>query len=344
MSKYFNRLFGNAAAKERIGSAILSSTLPHALLICGPEGSGKSTLATEIAAALNCSEGGKGGTALPCHACNNCRRIAAGGFTDVKWLSRSDDKATIGVEEIRDFRDDMFLSATESDYKIYIIDDAERLTFNAQNALLKVLEEPPSSVVIMLLADGADNILTTVKSRTQYIAMERFGEDELIKALGEARARGEIPSLPDTERLRALMMSADGRIGKALTLIGGKLASEAEEERKLTEEVIRALKQSTPYSELYSALAALPTKRTELSEALESIISALRDLILLKFDENAPLVFFYDRATAREIAASMSSKRLLGIYDVMEATLDDNNKNANISALTASLGAKIKLI
>lgn len=343
MSRFFNLVFGNDAAKERIGRAILNGTLPHALLISGPEGSGKSLFATEIAAAFNCEKKGTS-EPLPCHCCNNCRRILAGGFTDVKRLSRLADKATIGVEEIRDFREDMFLSATESDYKIYIIDNAEKMTFNAQNALLKVLEEPPANVLIMLLSESSDGILTTVKSRTQLVTTERFSESQLIAALKKKRDMGEIATLPSEEKLPVLMMSADGRIGKALSLIDDKTASETEGERSLTETVIRALKQGTPYSELYTALASLPTKRTELSDSLESIISALRDLILLKFDESAPLVFFYDRESASELARSMSSKRLLAVYDIMEATLDDNNKNANISALTASLGAKIKLI
>ena len=174
--------------------------------------------------------------------------------------------------------------------------------------------------------------------------MQLFSEEELITALTEKQKGGEITSLPERDKLPLLMMSADGRIGKALRLVKDKAASETEGDRKLTVDIISALRQSTPYSELYSAIAALPTKRSELSEALESIISALRDLILLKFDENAPLVFFYDRDEAKGLASSMNSKRLLAIYDLIEAALDDNNKNANISALTASLGAKIKLV
>ena len=133
MSKYFSALFGNEATKARIGRAITDGTLPHAFLVSGPEGSGKATLATEIAAALNCER--RGGGELPCHMCNSCRRIKDGSFIDVKWLEKPKDKMTIGVGEVRTFREDMFLSATESDYKVYIIDDADRMTPNAQNAL-----------------------------------------------------------------------------------------------------------------------------------------------------------------------------------------------------------------
>ena len=343
MRSYFSKIYGNALTKQRIGSAIADGTLAHAFLICGDDGSGKMTLATEISAAINC-ERRNTSNILPCRECNTCRRIYARGFIDVKALTRSGDKATIGVEEIRDFRDDMFLSSTESEYKVYIIDEAEKLTVNAQNALLKVLEEPPSKVIIMLLAEASDSILTTIKSRTQYVAMERFDENALIDALKQKKQSGEITALPDEDRLRAILMSADGRIGRAMSLIGEKGVGEIEAERSLTEGIVNALKQNTPYSELYAALSALPTKRSELSEAIESVISALCDLVRLKFDKNAPLIFFSSRDTAREIAASMNSKRLLSIYDIMKSALDDVQKNANISAVTASLGARIKLI
>ena len=151
MGGFFSGLFGNEPLKTRLGGAIRRGTAAHAFLISGPEGSGKMTLAKEMAAAFNCEKRGDGISPLPCHSCNTCRRIFEDGFTDVKTLSKPKDKATIGVGEIRYFREDMFLSATESDYKIYVIDDAERMTPNAQNALLKVLEEPPNNVVIILL-------------------------------------------------------------------------------------------------------------------------------------------------------------------------------------------------
>ena len=135
MRRYFPRLYGNKKTKERIGSAIDNKTLPHAFLVIGESGSGKTTLATEIAAALNCERRGDASSALPCGECNCCRRIYDGNFPDLKVLSKQKDRATIGVDAIKDFREDMFLSSTESEYKIYVIDDAECMTTEAQNAL-----------------------------------------------------------------------------------------------------------------------------------------------------------------------------------------------------------------
>lgn len=338
MSKYFSALYGNEATKARLGRAIISGTLPHAFLISGPEGSGKTTLATEIAAALNCERRGEG--ELPCHVCNTCRRIKDGSFIDVKWLKKPKDKMTLGVNEVRAFREDMFLSATESDFKIYVIDDADKMTPNAQNALLKVLEEPPSNVVIFMLTESDDAILTTIKSRAQYVAMERFDEDELAEYF---KNRGTGLPVADKQALRELMLCADGRIGRARELIEGG-AEEARASRELTESFIAALKQSTPYSTLYTTIRALPTKKDELTDALESITVALRDLMLLKYDASAPLLFYPDRVKARELADGVSARRLMSVYDIISESLDDLAKNVNVSAMTTALGAKIKLI
>ena len=331
MGDIFSALHGNDATKKRIGAAIVGGTLPHAFLISGPQGSGKLTLAKEISAALNCEKKGTH-TPLPCHECNACRRIAEESFTDVKILRKPKDKATIGVGEVRYFREDMFLSATESDKRIYIISDADKLTPNAQNALLKVIEEPPLGVYVFLLSASDDAILTTIKSRTQHIAMERFNEEELGKYLGRTG-----------ERDRELLMSADGCIGRAKDLFsdGGEDTKAA---RRASEIILAALKPSVPYSELYTAIKELPTKKDELMTSLEMLTVALRDLMLLKHDKGAPLLFFTSRDKASELASVLNAKRLNAIYDVIRSTIDDLMKNVNVTAAVTSLGARIKLI
>lgn len=332
MERYFSGLFGNEQTKRRLGDAIKRGSTPHAFLISGPEGSGKMTLAKEMAAAFNCESGANGLSPLPCHACNTCRRIFEGGFTDVKTLSKPKDKATVGVGEIRDFREDMFLSATESDYKIYIINDAEKMTVNAQNALLKVLEEPPNNVVIILLTESLDAILTTIKSRAQHIAMQRFSVDELEGYFGQG-ADGK----------RELLMASDGCIGEAKKMLGEN-ADEVRKTRNTILRAINAMKPRAPYSELYTAIKDFPTKKDELCNTLECLMTALRDLIVSKFDKNAPSLFFTSREACEEMARDIPTKRITQIYDVVKDSLDDLSKNANINAMITCLGARIKLI
>jgi DNA polymerase III delta' subunit len=340
---YFPKLLGNEETKARIGKAIESGTVPHAFLIGGPSGSGKTTLALEMAAAINCQRKQDISSALPCGLCDSCRRIYEGNYPDVKILQKKKDKATLGVEAVKDFREDMFLSSTESENKIYFIDDAESMTPEAQNALLKVLEEPPRSVTIILLAKECDRILTTIKSRAQYIAMTRFEDRELAERLLSESAEARAIKSLDPSRFMGLVMSADGRLGLAKKLISKKMSESTEEERADIIQLIRAIGQKPSYTEIYSAISRFPIKRPELNLALERLMNALRDLLIIKYDKNARTVFFPSAEEAERLCGEISSVRLVKIYDIVSEAHELSSRNANISNLLASLCAKLKL-
>ena len=343
MRSCFPDIFGNDFHKNRIAEAVLEERLPHALLIDGPHGSGKMTFAKQIAAALNCECKGDGTRPLPCGRCNNCRRIHEDSFTDVKVLGRTDGKATIGVQKIKDFRADMFLSATESGYKVYIIDEAETMTVEAQNALLIVLEEPPKNVVIMLLASGTDSILTTIKSRTQYVTTSRFTPDELSEYLDKTSADARSLAFRDPDGYRALLVSADGCIGKAEELLNPKTREENEQTRREILAIVAALGKKVPFAQLYAAINALPQKRAELSVALERLISALSDLISAKKAESFATAFFPTPSAAKEAAKDVPITRLLSIYDTVMHTYRECEKNANVALTLANLTSQIKM-
>ncbi len=344
VKRYFPRLLGNDKTKERIGSAIECGTLPHAFLIGGESGSGKTTLATEIAAALNCERRGEENAPLPCGECGCCKRIYSGNFPDLKVLSKPKDRATLGVDAIKDFREDMFLSSTESDYKIYVIDDAECMTTEAQNALLKVLEEPPSSVIIMMLAKECDKILTTIKSRAQYIPMARFNERELEAYLLSMSSEARELKSASPEGFGAVIMSADGRLGQALRLSDKKYAAECAEERSDTIRIIRCITGKRSYREINEALSYLPTKRQELLMSLERLISAIRDLVVTKSSVSSPLLFFTSAEEAKESLGQASVKRLMCAYDEICKVHELCSKNANVTNLISSLAASIRFI
>lgn len=344
MRDYLPALWGNEAVKARLGAAIESDTLPHAFLIIGPEGSGKRTLTLELIAALNCENKNERGCSLPCGKCNTCRRIKEGNFTDITRLKRTGEKATIGVEDVRLFREDMFLSPTESSFKLYVIEEAERLTPNAQNALLTILEEPPKNVIIILLAESADKILTTVKSRAQGVAMQRFDAKTMKDYIIRHSEKARLYERTAPETLNGILMSADGRIGRAISHLSDKQAKEMTEDRALTEKIINALRRGAPYSEFYSVISELPTSRGEFCEALESVICAVRDITLVRLSPSVPLLFYTSQEDARAKAKDMSTKKLIAIYEILKEALENAGKNVGISAIVAELGAKIKLI
>lgn len=342
MRVYFSGLFGNEDTKARVGRAIESGTIPHAFLIGGPLGSGKSVLATEIAAAVNCERKNDFAHSLPCRKCESCRRIFEGNYPDVKILSRTKDRATLGVEAVKDFREDMFLSSTESDYKIYIIDDAESMTPEAQNALLKVLEEPPKSVMIILLAKECDRILTTIKSRAQYISMSRFDDERLASLLLSESAEARNLKALDEERFLSLIKSADGRLGLAKKLINKKQAESVEESRADILRLMYAIGQKPSYSEIYAAISHFPTKRGDLSVTLESVMNALRDLLVIKYDEGAKTLFFSTADEAKRVCPNISAKRLILVYDAVCNANELCARNANVTNLLTSLCSNIK--
>lgn len=343
MRRYFPNIFGNDATKKRLGRAIEEGALSHALLLVGPEGCGKRTLARELVSALNCERRDEANYPLPCGECRSCRRIREGNFTDLMRISRG-ERATIGVDEVRLLKEDAYLSATESSYKAYIIEEADRMTPNAQNALLKILEEPPTNVIIILLAISKDRILTTVNSRTQTVAMQLFDESAIKEYLIKNNDRARLHSRTYPELLDGILMSSDGRIGRALDLIGEKEAKANGEDRALCEKIISAMRPGVPYSELYAALSSLPQSRADFSAAVELLISALRDITLIRLDGEVPLLFYSSREAALGAAKELKTKRLLALYEILSDALDDAGKNVSVSAICADLGVKIKFI
>lgn len=339
MKKYFTELLGNEQSRERVGSAVINGTLPHAFLIGGPEGSGKRSFAKLIAAAVNCTDGGN---TLPCMRCNNCRRIMEESFIDMRFFARQKDRATIGVDDMRLLKEDAMLSGAESANKIYIIEDAHCLTVESQNALLNILEEPPSGVTIILLANECDRILTTIKSRVQYVAMTRFSDEEI-----EEYVMKNIPEAKDMQRIspdkfRALIKNAEGVIGRSRMLFNKGDGDKNQEEREKIIALVKAIAPKADYMTLHNAIYALPSKRPDLLLMLEKIISAVRDMIVYKESRGAKLLFFISEDEVMEHAKSLTMKRLMDVYDALIVSHEYCSKNANVSTVLANLESKIK--
>jgi hypothetical protein len=142
------------------------------------------------------------------------------------------------------------------------------------------------------------------------------------------------------EKFRSAVMSADGRLGLALTLTDPKSAAENDELRSDTLAIIEAATKKS-FSELYSAVSALPQKRVELISALDRLISAVRDIIILREDPNAPLVFFTDRERATSLGERLGGLRLFALYDALSEALEQCQKNANINNLLMNLLARL---
>lgn len=186
---------------ESIKSAVRNGKDAHAYIIEGPDGTGKSIFALEIAAMLICES-----TDKPCGECVPCRKVMHGSHPDVRVIELK--KKSIGVGEIRELLEEVYKKPYEGKKKVFIIKDAENVTDQGQNAMLKTLEEPPEDTAFILLASNANLILDTVRSRCQLIRFGRVSEKEIFEYLlskGCSREKAEV----------AVKMS-DGIVGNAL--------------------------------------------------------------------------------------------------------------------------------
>jgi DNA polymerase-3 subunit delta' len=194
---------GHEWAVGLLARSLATDSLAHAYLFSGPPAIGKYTLARAFAQALNCLEPPR------CGRCRPCRLIARDAHPDVRTLTRPADKKNVGIDEIKELREDAALKPLEARYKVYILRDAEALSEPAANALLKTLEEPPANVVLVLTAADASLLLPTVVSRCQHLRLRPLPWQTVAAHLQSAA--GLPPA--EAERLATL---AGGRIGWAL--------------------------------------------------------------------------------------------------------------------------------
>ncbi len=336
MRPLFPTLYRNEALRQSVGQLVMQGLMSHAYLIQGAPGTGRRTFAHLVAAALVCEHASSPTLPLPCGQCPACRKILLTGTPDLTHITRG-DAATIGVEAIRRMKEDMVLSATEFDYKMYIIEEADTMTLAAQNALLVALEEPPARVVIWLTCENEASLLPTVRSRIQTWHMQLLSQADIAERLCQASEKAVRLQKEAPARFNDLTMAAEGAYGRALALLEGGEKDPLFAQRAAVHQIWQAMLPRVSYSALYDATMHLPTQRQPLLASLRLLSLSLRDLILLKRDEEAPLCFFSDRVAAQDTAHRFSLRCLFLLTDATEAAQSDLRKNANIPALLSSL-------
>lgn len=210
----FEGLLGNEQLKENLREARRKGRMSHFYLLSGPRGSGKHTLAGLLAAGMLCEE--KDG---PCGVCRACRKVFSGNHPD--YITIDDPtKKTVPVDLIREARADIFIRPNEGTKKIYLFPRAQDMGIPGQNALLKVLEEPPSYGVFLLLTDNPEKLLPTVRSRCVELKLRALPEELL-----ERKLREEFPDAGEGTIAAAIQRSG-GYLGQARELLSGGGLSE----------------------------------------------------------------------------------------------------------------------
>ena len=201
-------LLGNEQLKAKLAPALQADRLSHAYILSGPVGSGRRTLATILAAAMECTAG----SSRPCGVCAQCRKVFSGTHPDV--ITVDDDKHKgVSVEVVRQARSDVFIRPNEGRRKVYFFPRAADMNAAGQNALLKVIEEPPSYAAFLLLTDGAQKLLPTIRSRSVELQLA-----PLPKAVCLARLRQDFRNETDAA-LEAAFLRSGGYYGQAKALL-----------------------------------------------------------------------------------------------------------------------------
>jgi len=166
-------LRGNRALKALLLPRLSGGNLGHALILSGPAGSGKHTLAAILSRAMVCSHEG----AKPCGSCPACRKALAGIHPDIITIRPLPDKKAINVDQVREMRADAHIRPNEAPRKVYILEGADQIQDEGQNAMLKLLEEGPAYASFLLIAENPGALLTTVRSRCETLSLVSEEQD-----------------------------------------------------------------------------------------------------------------------------------------------------------------------
>lgn len=337
--KDFSFVCGNKKLIGYIKSEVRRGSVGHAYIIEGPKGVGKRDFADAMAAALLCE--GKS-EALPCGGCVACKHIAAGSHPDIRVIDKGDE-ASLKIRTIREVRKDAHTIPSESDRKIYIIDDADRMTEEAQNAFLLALEEPPAYVTYLLLCDDSSSLLETIRSRAPSLRLAPASRSELEEYLLNRNRAAQRLKDTDPEGWTELITSSAGCAETAMSLLtGNALAARIKEKREALDLLTSLL--STDGDAYVTVGTLKKPKRDSIKQELYDIALALRDMLVSKKSASAETVFFTDISAAASASAPYSSKKLALTLDLVNATLNKISSNAQVNAAVLSMAVMIKSI
>lgn len=300
----------NKRAQETLAAFVNGGRFPHALLLEGPEGSGRRTFAREIAAALFCR-----GEHKPCGSCNQCRKVLEQNHPDVEYYGGDGSRRSFHIDTIRQLRQNAWLLPGEAPCRVCVLCGAENMTDQAQNALLKVLEEPPEHTVFILTAENRAMLLPTILSRVQTIRLEPLTPAEILPVLRE-----RCPDQPG-EKLEWAAETAD-TIGRALALLEDE---SLQKHAQLAQRMLELLCNGSEY-DLLTAVEPVSRKREDLLE----VCTQLRQLLTAELTR---------AASGGE--SRFSTRRITRMLEALDDLLPRVQQNGNTLLLSTLLALRL---
>ena len=314
----FKDVVGHKNIIKYISSAVQADAVSHAYILNGERGSGKRLLANLFAMSLQCQNRAEDGEA--CGKCQSCKQAQSGNQPDIIKVTHEKPN-TISVDDIRtQVNNDIVIKPYSSKYKIYIIPEADLMSAQAQNALLKTIEEPPEYAVIMLLTSNIDSLLPTIRSRCVRLDL-KVVDDSLVKEY-----LMEHLQVPDYQA-EIDASYAQGSIGKA------KEAATSQEFADMTANALKILKyaNSMEVYELTEAIKTLTADKNNINDYLDIFQFWFRDVLMFKATREIDnLVFKQEINFIREQASERSYENIEKILEALEKTKVRLRANVNL--------------
>lgn len=295
---HFNKIVGQKSLVSHLQQAIASKQVSHAYIIEGEAGMGKKLIASTFAKTLQCVEGGK----VSCDTCESCVSFEGGNHPDIHFVTAS-KKSGYGVDDIREqVNGTMFVRPYNSPYKIYIIDQADTLTVQAQNALLKTIEEPPVYGIVIFLVENSRHLLETILSRCVKLALSTVTKSVVSEYLIDYKD-------VSVEEANIFASFSRGNIGKALQLL------EDEDFKDIREKVISIMDHVIEMDTLAIMIDAkdLEKYKGNVNTIFDIMLSWLRDLMVLKSIRDEKYIIHMDKYKSLLLQSQLMSYNVISV-------------------------------
>lgn len=279
----FHDIVGQESVVTHFKNAIKLKKISHAYILNGEKGMGKKTVARAFSMTLQCEEKGEN----PCLKCRSCKQSLSKNNPDIKWIEH-EKPGVISVDEVREqINGDISIKPYSNEYKIYIVDDAEKMNVAAQNAILKTIEEPPSYAIIIFLTENKNMLLSTILSRCVTMEFKPVRKDILENYLVENCRIVDY-------KAREVSAFAGGNIGKAI-----KYASN-DDFLEMKDSVIHLAKniKNMTVSDMSETIKEIANYKDRIQEYFDLLILWYRDLLVYKASNNDRMIVFKDNMTA----------------------------------------------
>lgn len=310
----FNDFVGNLELKEQIQRLFIQNKVFHAILLEGEKGLGKKTFANIIAQTVLCEQQKNG---LACEVCKSCHKVKKNIHPDVIYPDKTGVLQSYSIATIRKIRADAYVAANEAELKIYILSDVDNMGIPAQNALLKVLEEPPQNVIFILTCTSTANILPTIRSRMQQMALKSVSRQELCSFLEKSGF---------TENIEKIWEISNGNIGLAFDLV---TSSDKKKTAEIAEKIALSLGSAKEF-DLISLVEQISDNRQNFSWMLSFFAEILRNSIVL----STKFPIEKNNNCAKMLSEKLSIKQTFELINITNLSKKFIEKNMNMSILT----------